>query len=204
MAVNLITSNYRSSFRFLHQRLNLIAITSVAFIGAMLLTLFLLQNIGGVKEILASYMADIMAQISPDDTAHDLFLFIFTNNLRAMTTMIAMGVLPFVFMPIISIVVNGSMISFVALISWEKGLNIAAFLGYILPHGIIEIPLLILSCALGFYLCLSLTKKIISEVSIKEALINIFRTYVLIILPGILVAALIEAYITPYIGSLFM
>ena len=121
-----------------------------------------------------------------------------------MTTMIAMGVLPFVFMPIISIVVNGSMISFVALISWEKGLNIAAFLGYILPHGIIEIPLLILSCALGFYLCLSLTKKIISEVSIKEALINIFRTYVLIILPGILVAALIEAYITPYIGSLFM
>lgn len=138
------------------------------------------------------------------ETDHDAFFFILGNNIRAMALMILWGFLPFIFLPMLSVGVNGAMLSFAWFLGKGKGMSFAAYLAHILPHGIIELPLMCLSAAVGLYLCHSVTKKIIGEEPLLPKIVNIIRTFFLIILPLTILAAAIEAYITPLIGGLFL
>ena len=79
-----------------------------------------------------------------------------------------------------------------------------AFLIGILPHGILELPALLVSFALGLYLCWTLSYKIClqRERSFRLALKEVGRAYLLIVVPLLLAAAGTETYVTPVLMGL--
>ena len=111
---------------------------------------------------------------------------------------ILVGVLMGLKPAIMALTVNGWLLAFVSTIAVEKE-SVSFVLAAILPHGIIEIPALILgeAAALGFgaILFLSLFKKERRGLLIPSLKQNL--KYLMIAVALLLPAALIETYITP-------
>ncbi len=76
-------------------------------------------------------------------------------------------------------------------------------LGMILPHGLLEIPALILAGAavlhIGVVLATPTTKRTVGEVFITS-LAEWMRVVAGLVLPLIILAAVVEAYVTPRLG----
>ena len=88
-----------------------------------------------------------------------------------------------------------------------NGMPLSVFLAGILPHGVFELPALAIAAALGFTLCLTLAKKILRAPGtplMKDLASDVLRTLLLILFPLVLVAALMEAYVTPLVMGMFL
>ena len=126
---------------------------------------------------------------------------IFFNNIRASVLGLCSGILPFVFFPVFNIAGNGITTgAAIASVSITTGRDASSLvlLG-ILPHGIFEITALVVAIALGITLCMNVTKALLRKPheQIAEVLDETARCYVLLVLPLILIAAVVETYITP-------
>ena len=79
------------------------------------------------------------------------------------------------------------------------GANVLSYLMAILPHGIFEIPALLLGISMGILLCRELTRKILgtNKMPVLERIKGIINTFVVLVVPLLIVAALIESFITP-------
>lgn len=120
---------------------------------------------------------------------------IFLNNtLKALLVMvggIALGILPVIFL-----VANGAAVGFVLYGSMEsRGLLIALLA--VLPHGIFELPAILLATSMGLLLGRSSIKKLFgSEVAIANELALALKFFVRIVVPLLFIAALVEAFVT--------
>ncbi len=134
---------------------------------------------------------------------HFSALFIFGNNLRAITVVFLGGLLSFSVLGMIAYLVNVSLIGVVLgafkLIGYSPGLLFAAGL---LPHGLFEIPALMLATAMvlriGVVLVTPQTGKSMGQV-VLELLADWVKVFIGLVVPLLAIAALIEAYITPTI-----
>lgn len=125
---------------------------------------------------------------------------LFVNNLRASIVSNLLGIIPFIFLPAFILIVNAGIIGTVFAMGGElSGLKL--LIGGILPHGIFEIPALLISISMGLFLCSQVSKKLlrrehkpIFELIKRQVLISL-----LVVAPLLLVAALIESRITPLI-----
>ncbi|RLG61263.1 hypothetical protein DRN86_00290 [Candidatus Geothermarchaeota archaeon] len=127
----------------------------------------------------------------------EMFLVVFLNNSIKGLLNIVLGVLFGVY-PLVFIVINAFVVGFTAeYISASQGPLVAA-LGLI-PHGILEIPAVLICAAMGFKMAVETIKSIIGkgklEIEIKKAL----KVYLYLILPLLLIAAFIEVFITPHL-----
>ncbi|MCK4918976.1 MAG: stage II sporulation protein M [Candidatus Pacebacteria bacterium] len=139
--------------------------------------------------------------IDEESTPFQIFLFIFENNVSKIFLLLPLGIFAGIF-PLFFVSANGLVFGIFAqisssLISWEF------FILGIAPHGIIEIPVLLLATAISLKIgkvaiwkILKKDKDFLSEFS------KAIKFYILILLPLLLIAALIEAYITPFFISL--
>ena len=69
-----------------------------------------------------------------------------------------------------------------------------------LPHGIFELPALILSCAMGLLLCRTGTERLRrgeGAAPFFPRVMDCLRAFALLAVPLLLIAALAEAYVTP-------
>ena len=73
----------------------------------------------------------------------------------------------------------------------------------LLPHGIVEVPTLLLCSAMGMGLGYSLINRLRGRGSLRVELMKAMRLFITRILPLIILAALIEATISPFLMSLF-
>lgn len=129
-----------------------------------------------------------------------LMLFIFFNNsIKSFMAILlgpALGIVPFFFT-----VMNGGILGLaMGRVAESKGIAFA--LAAVLPHGILEIPAIIASSAIGFRLAWEVLRKIFSGGSVLRELKRGLRFFFLRIVPLLLVAAFIEAFITPAIALL--
>ncbi|MEA4813610.1 MAG: stage II sporulation protein M [Oscillospiraceae bacterium] len=134
---------------------------------------------------------------------------LFANNLKASIFSIVFGVFPFVYLPAFPLGLNSTLIGAMAAYYVVNRLSLAAFFAGIIPHGIFEIPALIVSFALGIYLCSEVSSAVREKnrenvKPIGPIFANLARTYVFFVAPLLLVAAIVEAYVTPLVISLFM
>ena len=138
-----------------------------------------------------------------DENGNIHLLALLYNNLRAAVVTICYGFIPFIFLPALSLGINGMLIGFFAAYYLHNGMNMLYFIAGIVPHGILEIPALVISIALGLYLCHAINDyaRHSTKGSVKAALGNILRVYCLRAAPMFIVAALIECYVTPWIVS---
>jgi stage II sporulation protein M len=119
----------------------------------------------------------------------DMFSFIFLNNLKTSFFGMIFGVLFGVF-PVFNSLANGYILGFVASKSvLEQGISV---LWRIFPHGIFELPAVFIALGVG----LKLGTFFLADYKkrfLKENLRNSLRVFVLIILPLLAIAALIES-----------
>jgi len=133
------------------------------------------------------------------DTVTALYLFV--HNIQATLTIGFFGLFSFGVLGVILYIINTSVIGGLFGFLKLQGFQLMPlFLNGILPHGIFEIPALILSCAAVFHIGLELitpqTRRTIGEV-LLEALADWARIYVGLVVPLLAIAAVVEAYVTP-------
>ena len=135
-------------------------------------------------------------------SAIDLLL----NNWLAILLCVVYGFLPFLFLPVLILFSNAYLIGVMGAYYRINALSIPAFLAGILPHGVFELTALALGAAIGFTICLTLVKKILHTPGtppMRELVSDGLRTLLLVVLPLLVCAAVVEAYLTPQIMELF-
>ena len=113
-------------------------------------TLLLGAGIGmALPEEAARMMNDFMEQAAQSGVVTEegeLSVFaLLMNNWRAMLISAAYGFVPFLFLPVISLVTNGALLGMLAALFVSQGTSLLVYLAGILPHGIFEIPALVFS-----------------------------------------------------------
>lgn len=132
------------------------------------------------------------------------FIKLLRNNVYASAMAIGMGIFPFIYFSLVSMFSNGIILGLIlTYTSMQGGPSIirSLFTG-ILPHGVFELTAIFLSVAMGMELCRVITNKFRmvnrgGNESILETLNNIAKTFVLVVMPLLVIAALVECYITP-------
>ena len=118
----------------------------------------------------------------------ELISFIIANNLQTSLLGMVLGLIFGIF-PIITTIINGYLLGFVGAMS--VNLEGPLSLLRLLPHGIFELPAVIIALGLGLKLGTFPFKKNIKK-TFKEYLENSLRVFLLIILPLLLIAGIIE------------
>ena len=105
---------------------------------------------------------------------------------------LAVGIVPALFL-----MVNGVVLGVVFILSSHSRGIWLTLLG-ILPHGVIELAAVFLGTAIGLMLGDHVLKQILkkSEAKIKTELARAMRFFAIVIVPMLLIAALIEAFVT--------
>jgi len=121
---------------------------------------------------------------------------IFYNNLRVAVTSFILG--PTLIAPITILLTNGYVIGI--FLAYPSG-NVLRNLILLLPHGILEIPAILLSASLGTSLALALIHKYLlrGDVSISN-LMSSYLSYFTLITLMLLAAAFVEVFVTPMIA----
>jgi ABC-type transport system involved in multi-copper enzyme maturation permease subunit len=129
---------------------------------------------------------------------------IFLHNLRAIALNSLLGIFSFGVLGIITLVLPFSIIGYFSAIVGQTGLSPALFLaGFVLPHGIFEIPAIILTGALIVRLGLTLVTPN-KHYTIGEAWIRTLadwtRLILFLIIPLLIAASFMEVFVTPRIA----
>ncbi|MDP1714266.1 MAG: stage II sporulation protein M [Anaerolineales bacterium] len=127
--------------------------------------------------------------------------FLFLNNTRAMVAILAAGLVSFSVLGVLFYMMNIGLLGGVFAILELLGVSPwPIFLAGVLPHGILEIPALMIGSAAVLYLGVAIVTpqvgKSMGEV-ILELLADWTKIFVGLVVPMLALAALIEAYITP-------
>jgi stage II sporulation protein M len=152
--------------------------------GEALLTLF--------QELVAN---EIMADDPPF-----LALQLFLNNLQA-CVLLFLGGAAFGIITLFVLSFNGIVIGGILQVVGEKTGNIVMFAA-IIPHGIFEIPAVLVSSAFGLMLGRAITLELIGQGDATAQAVVVGRLFVRYVIPFIAFAACIEAFITPAVLQL--
>ena len=129
------------------------------------------------------------------------------NNWRAMLVSALYGLLPFLFLPLISLLTNGLLMGVMFGIYQANGLSLLTLLAGLAPHGIFEIPALILSIACGIRLCKNMCLLVMNhpqKTPLMALAEDLLRVLVLVVAPLTVAAAFVECYVTPIVMGWFM
>ena len=116
------------------------------------------------------------------------------------------GRAPSLLQPVITPPAKGILLGVMGGIYWSQGLSAALFLAALLPHGIFEIPALLLSAACGVCLCRNMCRIVTGSqrrVPMVELAGDLLRVMLLLVFPLTVAAAVMEAYVTPLVAGLF-
>lgn len=179
--------------------------TNIGFYTLILSILFIFSCLTGFfvakedKELAEKTIEQLFSQFG---FVHELdpisiFLVIFLNNsakaLMAMLAGFLFGVFPAFF-----VALNGYLIGLVVYVKGtEIGFKTIALA--LIPHGILEIPAIIIACSYGVWLGKQFWMAINGKIVFRAAITFVLKKYLRIVLPILLIAALIETFITPYL-----
>lgn len=125
-----------------------------------------------------------------------LFAFIVVNNVVKAAVMMVLGI-AFGLIPVLFLVSNGIVLAVAAVLVVEKGGALVAVAG-LLPHGILELPAVLLAAAAGLRLgAVALERVRHPGIDIKVEVVKAWRLFTVLILPVLLIAAVIETTVTP-------
>ena len=171
-----------------------------------IITLFLLATAAGY--VSAYFNPDIIDELMgqfeetygwlAEESPIMIMLFIFANNTLNSFIAMLLGTL-FGIWPVIFILVNGYFIGVVVFSSVQE-YGILVVLSALLPHGIIELPMIFISASIGLRLGVLAFQKIFNikekEIKFKYELFSAIKFFVTVIVPLLFIAAIIETFIT--------
>lgn len=155
---------------------------------------------GFVQEIQQSGLLDEQGNIS--------LLLLLGNNLQATFMAVLMGLVPFVFLPVLSLVLNAVVVGAAVALSGIMDMAVwqMVLLG-LLPHGIFEIPAIMLGVSMGLYLCSAMNgtlRKRPGTPRLEAVLPRLTGVFAFGAVPLLVLAAVVETVITPLLLGLVM
>lgn len=181
-----------------------VGMTAAAFLVLVVLSYIAGRLFPEIPATILTYFNEVVADsgIVRDDGSFSA-LALFGNNLRAMVLGVLYGFIPFLYLPALALGVNAAILGMLASLIDGQWLLLAAG---ILPHGIFELPALFLSLAAGLCLCKNINVYIRKNEKgvMKPLLLNILRVVALLVLPLLVIAAVMETYVTPALMQLFL
>lgn len=152
--------------------------------------------------------AEQVAEAGVIDGAGQMSVYaLLMNNWRAMLLSAVYGIIPFIFLPVVSLISNGTLLGIMAGIYQANGMSVAVLVAGVLPHGVFELPALILSIACGVRLCRNMCRLVTGspkKVSFIVLAEDLLRVLVLVIAPLTVAAAFVECYVTPIVMGWFL
>jgi stage II sporulation protein M len=138
-----------------------------------------------------------LENVTGNITAHGLFV----HNFQSTLVIAFMGLFSFSVLGIVLYVINIGLIGVIVALFQLAGYSAGPLLlAGVAPHGIFEIPALIISCAAVLHIGLTLVTpqahRTLGEVML-EALADWFKVSAAIVAPLLMIAAIIETYVTP-------
>jgi len=184
-----IKENYMQSWKFIKEGRNYFYLVTCLFI--------LFAIIGFIfpvffQEFIKKFIENISEQISGMNF-FQLFIFILQNNLKTAFIGLISGVFIGI-IPLFLILFNGYVLGFIA----NKVVSVSGYsvLFQLLPHGIFEIPAVILSLGLGLRLGMFIFKKKgRRKKELRKSFGNSMKVFLYIIIPLLIIAAFIETFL---------
>jgi len=140
-----------------------------------------------IMDIILEYVKQILAQ-TKDLSMFQLISFIFLNNLQASFLGLTLGLLLGIF-PVFFAIFNGYILGVIASLTVNQEGLISLL--KLFPHGIFELPAVFISLGMGLKLGAFIFQKKKKEF-FKKNMVNSIKTFLFVILPLLLVAAIIE------------
>lgn len=154
----------------------------------------------GDIQLMEAYMDTLPSGIA-DYTLMQFLLFIIGNNVFNGFLWIILGYI-FSFPSLYLSALNGFVIGNIShTMILESSLSFV--LVGLIPHGIVEIPTLLLCSAMGMGLGYSLINRLRGRGSLRLELVRAMKLFVTRVLPLIVLAAVIEVTISPFLMTLF-
>lgn len=126
----------------------------------------------------------------------ELVWFIFSNNITSAVSSFALGAILGIF-PFFNALFNGTLLGYV----YSKAAPIAGFgvIWRLLPHGIFELPAIFIALGLGAYIGASFFGKDKFR-TFKSRFNKSLIAFLVIVLPLLILAAIIESFLISFIG----
>jgi uncharacterized membrane protein SpoIIM required for sporulation len=190
----------------LKQQVKPLLVVTLVIIAATIMGVWLAQRFPIPREAfpLDDISASTFAQVQKIQLLPEISTsFIFSNNLRVMILAALASIFSFGALALILVLINGALVSYlisqIVMLGFNPWIFVAAF---ILPHGILEIPAIII----GFTFAVRIGVGFISPpegLDVGQGLLltlaNFVKVLVFLVIPVLFVAAYIEANITPQI-----
>lgn len=159
-------------------------------------------------QIASTQMGDRMKSVLdvfPLTSAAPVLLLLWQNT-RTLILSLVLGICSFGILGVMPMFATMGILGYLVQTLANNGISMQSTVaGLILPHGIFEIPAMILAAAAvlqtGLMLATPISRKTVGEVFIS-ALGEWLRIFLGVVLPLLVIAAIIEAWITPRIGLL--
>ncbi|MMZ59405.1 hypothetical protein D1872_214380 [compost metagenome] len=153
----------------LHTTRRLILISALLFCASIIVGWL---SSGTIQSILAQQMEGLgeVAQRlqNSEHPQWSFFVFIFFNNAIKCVLVIFMGAV-FGIVPFIFLIVNGMVLGFVVHLQTDMGRSIyEVVVKGLLPHGVIELPVLIIACAFGLKFGINIMSTIGTSIGLKR------------------------------------
>jgi stage II sporulation protein M len=193
-------------------------------LGYLYFTLWPAQE-GRALRFVAQALKDIDLKASPLVLA----LTLFYHNARASAVALAAGLVPYLFLPIFDTLFNGGVLGLLVSISKHQHLPVLRLIAtQVLPHGVFELAGVIYATSVGLYLSAEMGRRArrawlkkrvpgpgaveppprnfletyperVETARALSPVRNALRSFVLVVLPLLFVAAMIEGLITPHL-----
>jgi stage II sporulation protein M len=130
-----------------------------------------------------------------DQAAFDLMVSLFLHNALICALMAVLG-LALGIITLLLVFDNGLMIGLIGTVAAGRS-GLPVTLAALLPHGIVEIPAMALSAAIGLYLGYCILLSLFGRrMNVTHEILDSARMFVAWILPMLLVAAFLESFVT--------
>jgi stage II sporulation protein M len=181
-----LRENYKQSWNYIKESRNFIYIILIVFSLFFFLGYFI-HVPENIVQLILEFIEELLRKTEGMSPV-ELISFIFFNNLQSSFFGMIFGIVFGIF-SVISIVSNGYLLGFVSSrAAQSEGLLILLRL---FPHGIFELPALIISMGLGLKIGTFIFQKKKIE-SLKNYLWNSLRVFLFVIIPLLFIAAIIE------------
>lgn len=183
---NFFIKNYSESWNYVKDSRNFIYSIILVFLAFFLIGFFLPVPKDIAEQIL-KFIEELLKQ-TENMNQSEITRFIFLNNLQSSFTGMLFGIFLGIF-PLIVAMLNGYILGFVVLLS--VGSEGFLVLWKLLPHGVFELPAVFISLGLGLRFGTFIFQKNKTE-SFRNYLWNSLKTFLFIVFPLLVVAAIIE------------
>jgi stage II sporulation protein M len=150
-------------------------------------------------------VSNFKEEVSPlkELTPVGLMMGIFANNALKCLLVIVMG-LALGIAPIVFILANGLILGIVIGVTMQSTSLLYVLVG-VVPHGIIELPMVFVSAAIGLKLGMDVLKALLGKnVNVVDRLVESLMIYIVWIFPLLFLAAFVETFVTgPILYLLF-